>query len=159
MLKPLSELMDQASVFMGQTKTAAPAYSDEVSSLADTLAFAKEIEQNFGEPAERPVADADFEKVAKEINIMAAQAELEVWGQAEQFREEALAKGYTNDQVSEALSKIAAQKIKKNLPELAALGFLTPGGENVNSLEKTHVKATPEEKKRLPVTHSLGGAR
>jgi hypothetical protein len=126
MVKPLKDLLDEADRILGQTKTAGQSVTDEVSSLADTLAFASELEDQFV-AVETPVEtapDTDFEKVAKVINKVAATVELEVMAKTAQFREAAETQGYTEEQVTEALSKIAAKKIRKNLTEIAALGMI-----------------------------------
>lgn len=159
MVKPLQALLEEADRILGQTKTAAPAVADEVSSLADTLSFATQLEEQIVGGAHAEPTNIEFEKVAKVINKLAAQIELDVILKAEQFRTAAVAQGYTEEQVEEALSKVAAAKVKKNLSTLAAIGALPPGMVDENSLEKQPVKAAGGEKKRLPVTHGLGGAR
>lgn len=159
MVKPLKDLIAEADRFLGQTKTAAPAASDEVSLMADTLSFATQLEERIVGQVQTEPTNAEFEKVAKAINKLAARAELEVMAQTDQFRSAALNQGYTEEQVSEALSKIAAKKVKQNLSTLAALGSLPVGMVDENSLEKQPVKAAGEEKRRLPLTRSLGGAR
>ena len=157
MVKPLKDLIAEADKFLGQTKTAAPVISDEVSSLADTLAFATALEDQFVQP-EQESYDQDFEKVAKALNKAAAEIEWDVLSKAEQFEKTALARGYSETQVEEALSKIAAAKIKKNLPELVAMGY-GPSHADQNSLENKKVKNVGEEKRTLPATQGLGGAR
>lgn len=162
MMKPLKELLQQADSYLGTTKVASPVVvSDEVSSLANTLAFAERLEQQFTADTDYASvsADEELEKVAKQINKIAAQAEIEVLATSEAFREKALGEGYTEDQIDEALSKIAAQRIKKNLGALTAIGVLPVGFSDVNSLNsKQPVKAVGEEKRRLPLTHSARGA-
>jgi hypothetical protein len=159
MLKPLKDLLEEADKFLGQTKVAAPAVSDEVSSLANTLAFATAIDGQFSQP-EETTADfnSDFEKVAVAINKIAAEIEWDVMSKAERFEEAALARGYTESQVNEVLSKVAAGKIHKHLATLAAIGQLPLPQDDQNSLETKKEKAVGEEKRTLPLTRSLKGA-
>jgi len=159
MAKPLKDLMAEADKFLGQTKTASAPLSDEVSSLADTLSFASQIEQQFAGSSVTVLANSEFEKVAKAINKVAARIELDVMFQSSQFEKAAMGQGYSREQVNEALSKIAAQKVHKHLSTLATIGGLAPGKEDLNSLKPVHEKAIGEEKRRMPATHSLGGAR
>ena len=91
--------------------------------------------------------------------FLAAQIELDVMIQSEQFEKAAIEQGYSKEQVTEALSKIAAKKVHKHLSTLATIGGLAPGKEDLNSLKPVQEKAVGEEKRRLPATHSLGGAR
>ena len=157
MAKPLKDLMLQADKYIGISKQAS-IISDEVSSLADTLKFASEIEQQFL-PTSDHGRNSEFEKVAKAIDKIAAQAELEVMIQSEQFEKAALSEGYTKEQVSEALSKVAAKKVHKHLGTLVSIGGLAPGIEDLNNLPKTKKEEVGEEKRRFAATHSLGGAR
>jgi hypothetical protein len=157
MAKPLKDLMLQADKFMGMPKQAA-AVSDEVSSLADTLKFASEIEQSFSDTS-ASVDNAEFEKVAKAINKIAAQAELDVMIQSEQFEKAALAEGYTTEQVSEALNKLAAKKVHKHLGTILAIGGLAPDKADLNNIKPVKKEEIGEEKRRFAATHSLGGAR
>lgn len=120
MVKPLKDLIAEADKFLGQTKTAAPVLSDEVSSLADTLAFATDIEEQFIQ-SENSGYSSEFEKTAKAINKIAAQVELEILTKTEQFEKAAKVKGYDEKQIGEALSKIAAAKVQKRLSELAEI--------------------------------------
>lgn len=157
MLKPLKDLIAEADRYLGQTKVAASAVSDEVSSLADTLTFATQIEEQFA--MDQTASSEEFEKVAKALNKIAAAAEIEVMTQSAQFEKTALEHGYTSDQINEALTKVAAQKIHKNLANLTAIGMLSPSKEDLNSLTpKKKVKAIGEEKRVVPLTKALRGA-
>lgn len=158
-VKPLKDLMAEADRILGQTKIASPLnISDEVSSLADTLSFATAIEEKFT-PQDSLTAefDPEFEKVAKAVNKASALAEWEVLSNTDRFEEAAMAQGYTEEQIGEALSKIAAAKVKKNLDALVALSVKPMQGENKNSLETKKVKSTGSDKHSLPLTHSLKG--
>ena len=158
MAKPLKDLLAQADKFMDLHKQASAAPSDEVSSLANTLQFASGLEEQFL-PVTNDSVDADFEKVARVINMVAAKAELEVMIQSEQFEKAALAEGYTSEQVVEALQKVAAKKVHKHLATLAAIGGLAPGKEDLNDLKTVKKPEVGEEKRRFAATQSLGGAR
>ena len=148
MMKPLKELLQQADKFLGQTKTASAVVSDEVSSLANSLQDASGVQ-----------AENEFEKTAKAMNKIAAQAELEVMVQCDQFEKAALADGYTKEQINEVLQKVAAKKLHKNLGLLAAVGGLAPGEADLNNMKTVKVKEIGEEKRRFPATQSLGGAK
>ena len=154
MVKPLKDLLQQADRFLGNTKVASAGASDEVSSLANTLQFATEIEKSLNLDGNNEADDA-----ARAMNKIAAQAELEVLIQCDQFEKAALADGYTKEQVDEALQKIAAKKMHKNLGLLASVGGLAPGEKDLNSQHPVKVKEIGEEKRRLPAAHSLGGSR
>lgn len=159
MVKPLRDLIAEADRILGQTKTAASVVSDEVSSLADTLAFATAIEEQFALPGtNQAMHDPEFEKVAKAINKIAAKIEWEVLKKADQFEEAALANGYTEAQVEEALSKIAAAKIKSHLSTMVAMGQNPNVTMDANSLHTKKVKAVGEEKRSLPISRSFKGA-
>jgi hypothetical protein len=160
MVKPLKELIAQADRYLGETKLASAArVPDEVSSLADTLAFASQIEEGLN-IAETQGGLSDLEARAVEMNKIAAQIELDVYAQVAQFGIDALASGYTEEQVEEALSKIAAKKLHKHLGTLSAMSGLGLGGEDKNSLKPSHSsKAVGGEKISVPLTKSLGGAR
>lgn len=157
MLKPLKDLIAEADRYLGQTKISAPVVSDEVSSLADTLAFASHLEEQFSGPKEEST-DVEFEKVAKAINKIAASAELEVLIQSEQFALAAKEYGYTDAQISEALTKVSSKKVHKNLAALAAMGVLSPSKEDLNSLNEKVAPVVSEAKRVLPATMALRGA-
>ena len=155
MKKPLKDLIAEADRYLGQTKVAANATTDEVSSLADTLAFATQLEESLLSST----VNTEFEKVAKALNKISAAAEIEVILNTKQFSEAAIKSGYTEEQISEALDKVAAQKIHKNLGTLVAMGALAPSKEDLNSLH--HLKkvvAVGEDKRVLPVVRALRGA-
>lgn len=155
-MKPLKDLFVEADKYLGQTKIAAHV-SDEVSSLADTLAFATQLEAQFEVPT---ATNEDLEKVAKTLNKIAASAEIEVMLQTEQFQTAARTYGYTEEQINEALDKVAAAKIHKNLGVLTAMGVLAPSKKDLNSLE--HLKkvvSVGDGKRVLPLTRALRGAQ
>jgi len=156
MLKPLKDLIAEADKYLGVTKVAAPSASDEVSSLADTLAFATQIEEQFQTPEVQ--TSVEFEKVAKALNKIAASAELDAMVKSEQFENAALEHGYTNDQIKEALEKVAAKKLHKNLSNLTALGILSPGKNDLNARNSKKSEAVGEEKRVVPFTHAFRGA-
>jgi biopolymer transport protein ExbB/TolQ len=158
MVKPLKELLLQADEFLGMPKQASAVMPDEVSSLADTLKFASSIENGFV-PAESEDINIDIEKTAKTLNKIAAQAELEVMIQCNAFEKAALADGYSREQINEALQKIAAKKVHKNLGVLVSIGGLSPSKEDLNSLDTVKKREIGEEVRRHPATKSFGGAR
>lgn len=160
MVKPLKDLIAQADRYLGQTKTAAPArVSDEVSSLADTLAFAAQIEEGIAPRQEQPkFSEQDLQAI--QMNKIAAKIELDAIARAAHFESAALSSGYTEEQVQEALSKVAAKKLHKHLGTLAAISGLQVGEKDKNSLQPDQrKKAVGGEKASVPLTRSLGGAR
>lgn len=156
MVKPLKDLLAEADRILGQTKEASAAVSDEVSSLADTLLFANTLEEQFVQEEISAQTDEEFEKVAKAVNKIAAEIEWDVLTKADQFEEAALAQGYTQEQVAEAMSKIAASKIKQHLDSMAS-GAGSLHGKDDNSLETKKVKSLPSEKNTRSAVQALRG--
>lgn len=157
-VRPLNDLMKQADKILGNTKTASAVKSDGVSSLADTLAFATGIENQYGLNG-MSAEQRDFEKVAKAMNKVAAQAEIEALKSIEQFTKAASEQGYTPEQISEVLDKEAAKKIKKNLAVLVAMSDSAPAGVDKNTLNKIFVPELGGEKLRTPDTQGFGGIK
>jgi len=158
MVKPLKDLIAEADRILGQTKEASVSVTDEVSSLANTLSFATAIEDQFIQQKEASAEyNPEFEKAAKLINKVAAEIEWDILKKTEQFEKAASAKGYTGAQVEEALSKIAAAKIKKNLATLVSLGGV-PEAADTNSLVTKKVKNHAEEKRTSAFAKSFKGA-
>lgn len=157
-VKPLNDLLQQADKILGVTKVASASKSDEVSSLADTLAFATGIESQYGLNG-KDLGQQQFEKVAKAMNKIAAQEEIQTLMSIEAFTKTASDQGYTEEQIREALEKEAAKKVKKNLSTLIALSEMAPSGPDKNTLKKTFVHAVGNELERVPNTQGLGGLK
>jgi hypothetical protein len=131
-VKPLKELLKEVDDFdrvHGQLKTASPkaaSVTDDIASFADDLMGAKTIEIN----------DAGFEKTAMAMNRAEALIQIKTLEKIAEFRTRAAKAGYTEQQIDEAVEKIAAKKLKENLGVLTATNsIVTPMGKDKNSLE------------------------
>lgn len=71
----------------------------------------------------------DMDKLAEAINVLDTAAEIEMFKRMETFEEKAKSEGYTEEQIGEAMSKVAAARLKKSLPVMVALGFGLPKGK------------------------------
>ncbi len=136
-VRPLKDLLKEAEEFdqsPGLNKKAssqAGAASDSVSSLAESLIGAESIS----------LYDEGFEKTAKALNRAEALLQIQTLQKLAAFREKALKSGYTEEQVEEAMGKVAAQKIKRHLTVLMATDSIGDLGKDVNQLEKNKVPA------------------
>jgi len=159
-VRPLKTLLDQADELLrgsGQTlsKTASVQESD-VSALAKLLAGADtDITVSYD-----PIAlkQAEIDKIAESLNRVQTATEIDVLLKLADFEKKARTEGFTTEQINEAFSKIAADKIAKNIPLLAAMGFVGFTGEDKNTRPKK-----PEAKKsqgqllgRLNLMKSVG---
>ena len=152
MVKPLRELLKEADEFsrvIGLSKTASPAPEvkpDEVLKLAQGLIDADGVDQS-GE---------SFEKMAMALNRAEALLQIQTLQKLAQFRTKALEAGYTEDQVKEAVDKIAAKKVHENLATFVAVEGASMPGEDKNSLKKKKVPAHEIGQVSKDLTKSLG---
>ena len=134
--KPLKLLLDQADALIKSAQPtsmskSASTQDDEVSALVSTLAGAdSEVIVEHGD-----LAQEELDKIAESYNRLQAAAEIDELHKLAAFEKKAIAEGYTEDQISEAFSKVAASKLAKTLPALTAMGFLTSTAD-ANSLPK-----------------------
>lgn len=157
-VKPLKALLEQADEFCkgpALTKVAS-AQESEASALASLLAGADADVTIHYDP--KALKQVEIDKIAESLNRVQTAAEIDVVLKLSDFEKKAQAEGFTSEQISEAFSKIAADKIAKNIPLLAAMGFVGFSGEDKNSRPKE-----PEKKKtqaqllgRLSLTKSVG---
>lgn len=141
-VKPLKTLLAQADELCGGTgmsKTASTPES-EVSALAALLAGAEtDIAIDYDPEA---IKQTEIDKIAESLNRVQTASEIDMVLKLSNFEKKAEAEGFTKDQIKEALSKIAAEKIAKNIPLLIAMGFVpfSPPNEGPNGLPKKPVK-------------------
>lgn len=152
-VKPLKELLKEADTFsrsLGLNKVASSqAAPDEISRLAEELLGANDL----------AVHDDGLEKTAMALNRAEALLQIQTLRKLATFRERALKDGHTEEQVNEAVEKIAAKKLHENLAILTAVdGIAIPVGKDKNSLEKKKVPAREVGQAPLEVnlTRSLG---
>ncbi len=154
--KPLPELLKQIDSVLGIEKKASSVVSDEVFALADVLSSASQIEKSAGSSE-----FADFEKVAIALNRVVAANQINEMNKLSSFVKRAKAEGFSDEQVEEAVQKVAASHFKKNIGLLGAIGGAGLCTDDVNTLKKRPVKAgsSGEASRRLPLTRSAGGSR
>ena len=134
--KPLKQLLDQADALI---KSAQPTSAikvastqvDEVSALASLLAGA---DTSVTLNSDTTVCTDEMDKIAESINRLQAAAELEEILKLAVFEKKASDEGFTQDQIIEAISKIGAAKLKKNLPFLTTAGLFVGAEEDLNEL-------------------------
>ena len=133
-VKSLQTLLDQADQFCkgpALSKTAS-AQETEVSALASLLAGAEtSVTINEDSVATK---QSEIDKIAESLNRVQTASEIDVVLQLSDFEKKARAEGFSDEQIGEAMSKIAAEKIAKNIPLLVAMGFVPMGGEDKNKL-------------------------
>lgn len=165
MVRSLKDLIQEADQFLatdqGHSKEASPVsgFSSEISSLAESCISASEIIESgaFNNPLSK-TASSEYEKLAMAVNRVHAKAQADDLARSAQFSEHARENGYTEYQIEEALSKVAAKKVKHVLPILAAIdGYAAPGA-GVNSLEKVKLpaKGLPNADKMKDASRAVG---
>lgn len=151
-VKSLQQLLDEADRFLGAEATAnAPQVKTAESLLAEELENASAI-------TGLPSGDVGFEEDLIRLNKELAKIELESLCKVAGFIDSATSKGFSTEEIDEALEKVAAGETHKNLRELVALSMSTLQGEDVNSKRPTKKRHLGEEARRRPVTDSAGGA-
>lgn len=160
-VKSLKQLLDRADEFIKNSSAhdqsfakEASAEKNEVEALVDLLTEAS-AEVSL-EPSSNP-DQAEMDKVAESLNRLQTAAELEELYKLARFSERAFEEGYSEEQIQEAFSKIAAARVAKNLPLLGAMGVVVPPSEDKNSLpEKPSGKTQGKLLDRMSVTKSVG---
>jgi len=119
----LASLIKTADEFIagGSNKQEYPAKDPFVEKMASALEETTEAVRI--EPAMSQPSLCDIEKIAEAVNVLDAAAEIESIKKLEAFREKAKSEGHAEEQIGEAIQKIAAANLKKSLPLLVALGF------------------------------------
>lgn len=131
LLAQADELIKSASVHTGALRKEASAHDSEVLALADLLTGAST--DAISEFSERDQESID--KVAESLNRVQAAQEIEELLKLAQFKERAHGEGYSDDQIQEAFSKIAASKLAQSLPTLVSLGLVgSDNGEEFDPL-------------------------
>lgn len=155
-VKPLKDLLKEADVLsqsLGLNKTASSqaAPADDISKLAQELMQAEGI-NNEG---------SSFEKTAMALNRAEALLQIQTFQKIAAFRAQAKKAGYSEEQIEEAVEKVAAKKLKDNLAVLTAVEGVVDPGKDKNSLEKKKVPAhdVGQASKTKDLTSSLGYGR
>lgn len=125
-LRPLKELLASADEMI-KVSSVSPQPLDKLASEVDEMVNL--LNSASGSIEARTVEalaaeEALIEKVAESMNRAHAAQELEIMHRFTQFEKRATESGFTSDQIEEAFSKIAAAKLKKNLPVLMGLGLV-----------------------------------
>jgi hypothetical protein len=150
-VRPLKDLLrdaDKFSTSLNKSASAAPAGPDEITAFAESLIDAESITSS----------DNGFEKMAMALNRADALLQIETLLKIAKFEEQALKAGFSKEQVSEAVEKIAAKKTRDNLAVLMAVdGGIIPGIDK-NTLVKKKVPASEigQALNEKVVTKSLG---
>jgi hypothetical protein len=155
-VKPLKDLLKEADSFcrgLGITKSASPqaAVTDGVSDLVSDLLGAESVVAD----------DGGFEKAAMSLNRAEALLQIQTLQKLATFKERALEDGHSEQQVNEAIDKIAAKKIRENLVTLTAIDGLSDPSKDKNTLIKKKVPAQEigQAPRDLELTRSLGHGR
>lgn len=142
MVKPLAELLKQADelIKIGSSATIPSNDSSTVLSVADKL---------IGD-------DSSLDKVAEAICRLQVASVLETDIRVAGFEKKAREEGFSLEQIEEALSKVAAEKLHKNVASLVALGC-SPLGEDKNKRsEKPNKKAYSKMLGDYDLTKNMG---
>jgi hypothetical protein len=119
--RTLKDLLAQADAFV---KVSQASTSNEVlTSQGDVEALANKLASASAEihVVNDNELDADFEKLAESFNRYQTVLELNELFKVAEFENKARQEGFNDAQIAEAINKIAAEKLAKNLPFLAAL--------------------------------------
>lgn len=111
------------------SKEASASKDDKLIKLAEELLSAEggvEVAPN--------KVEFDMDKVAEALNIIDAAADIDSIIKAEAFEKRAKEEGYSDEQIADALNKVAAARVKKNLPIMIALGLGGFTGEDKNNM-------------------------
>jgi len=165
-VKPLKQLFAEADALIGKSsqhsKVAAAAFpSDEVANLAEALISAGALEKVAEAESVMPnQVDSDFEKIAIALNRAEAASQLEYLEKLSQFENQAKDSGYSDDQIEEAIEKIAAKEVKHNLSILTALSADVPSpaneDKNCSKANKVNTKGKEQGKIDKSVTENAG---
>jgi hypothetical protein len=149
-VKPLKTLLEQADAFChgsDMSKTAS-AQESSVLALADLLSGASaDVTIDYDSEA---IKQTEIDKIAESLNRVQTASEIDMVLKLADFEKKAEAEGFTKEQISEAMSKIAAEKIAQSIPLLVATGMipLTGKEENRNVLPKKPVKNDKDKSQR-----------
>jgi hypothetical protein len=150
-VRPLKDLLKEADRFstsLSKVASASPAEPDDIATLAERLMGAESVVES----------NAGYEKVAMAINRAEALLQIETLQKIAHFEEQALKAGFTQEQIDEAVEKIAAKRTRDNLAVLIAVdGGIIPGKDK-NTLVKKKVPAGEigQASKEKNLTQSLG---
>lgn len=125
--KSLKQLLDRADAFIahgssgsGLAKEAA-SNQDDVSALVELLLSADTISS---EP-QTTQSQEEFEKTALSLNRLQAASEIADLVKVAHFCKLASQEGFAEEQIQEAVMKIAASRLLKNLPALTSMGVIS----------------------------------
>jgi hypothetical protein len=162
MIRPLKDLLLEADKFLSNdsslSKTAGPVegYSSEITSLVDSCLSASEVILTGAVRAAPKESFSDYEKLAMAVNRVHAHAFAEELQKTAQFAERAESAGYVDYQIDEALSKVAAKKIKDMLPILVGLEATPLPQTSAESKPKVVSKQLPNKDKLKDASKAVG---
>lgn len=148
-VKSLKQLLDAADSLIKESSAPASLSkeaSDEVSDVVNTILHSDTL---LTEPT-----DSDLDRIVEAYNRSQAQSEIQEIEKLARFCELAEQNGYVDEQIQEAVVKIASSRMVKTVPALASLGFMS-FGEDVNKLP-VQSKTKEREQDRKSLVESQG---
>lgn len=160
-VRPLKQLLEQADAFSKSASAAAPVASkptdaiDQLIALMDSADAPVEIEK-IAEGEQ--MSEVQLEKAAEAFNRLQVAAALDNQARYALFEKKAQEAGYSDEQIEDALSKIAAEKVVKNLPMmLATMGMVNSHADkNMQDFKKPKGKGYTQMLGDLDLTKSMG---
>jgi hypothetical protein len=159
MIRSLKDLLIEADKFMapseGVTKEASfrDGLSSEITSLVESCLSASEVISEGAVKTASSTVDYEYEKLAMAVNRIHAYAQAAELAKSDQFAAQALSEGYSEYQVEEALSKIAAKSLKNILPILT--GSL-PDASSSAAKKKLSARSLPNKDKLKDASNAVG---
>ena len=122
LVTPLATLLKTADEMIvgGHSKKASASLDPFVEKLAAALEGATEsVQINSVEL----MSTAELDKIAQAINVLDTAEEIETYKGLQTFEEKARGEGFSENDISEAMQKIAAVKLKNRMPLMVALSL------------------------------------
>lgn len=122
LVTPLATLLKDADEMIagGHSKTASAPLDPFVEKLAAALEGATESVQV---DSAALMGTAELDKIAYAINVLDTAEEIETHKSLQSFEKKARSDGHSENDISEAMQKIAAVKLKKRMPLMVALSL------------------------------------
>lgn len=159
-IRSLQTLMDEADRLIASTrgdvvKVAAVAGLDDVVGVAQALINAGAIESGNDSGVVKTASESSgFDKLALALNRSLAAVEIESMEKIAKFCGSAQNNGYTDQQITEAVQKIAAASVKKNLATLVALEASATVGTGIT--QKVKKPVSTDQGCDVDLTNNMG---
>lgn len=150
-IRPLKELLEQADAMI-KTSSAKPNTS-VVKTASDVSAVLSALE-NAPSAADTSPGDLDqdqIDKLAMASCRLQLAKEIEVGNRYAEFEKKAKAEGFSNQQIDEVLSKMAADKVHQHLPLLVAMGI----AGTTDTASPPNLKVTKKYKNTIDLTKAM----